>query len=371
MIIALFSIQNFFQNGIISLLIMTTPVQIHTFQRPTCPACGHVGSKLYERLKDRFFDTPGDWSMKRCTNKKCGTLWLDPSPLEEDFHILYSNYSTHKSDFSQENPPRKKTFLDRIRESYLYANYGYGTVPFFTDKTLGMLAYLHPAWKDAQAANIFYIPYKKDGLLLDVGCGSGNAMKDMQRRGWKVMGIDFDKVAVESAKEKGFNARVGDLFSQQFPASNFDAILLNHVIEHIPSPEKIFKECYRILKPGGKLVMMTPNANARGHEKYGRNWRGLETPHHLQIFTPQSLSLLAKETGFLKIKSFSSLQGVFYILGQSSELARKDTIDPYSSAYAKDFAYRPIIKHLRWLVFGWLHVLFPGRDEVAGIICTK
>lgn len=310
--------------------------------------------------------------MRKCSNPACGTLWLDPAPAEKDLTMLYANYSTHIEGVAVNVAAIKRPLLNRIRESYLFAQYGYDSPPLtFSDKALGLLAYLHPAWKDTQAANIFYIPFKKNGKFLDVGCGSGSAMETMRKMGWQVQGIDFDEAAIKLAKGKGLDVCVGDLESQNFPDNSFDSILLNHVIEHLPSPFRIFKECRRILKPGGTLVIITPNANARGHAIYKRNWRGLETPHHLQVFTPQALALLGGKAGFSNIKGFSSLQGVFYILGQSNELTKKAILDPYSSSYLKSFIYRPTIKHLLWFVLGWTHILLPGRDEVAVVICSK
>lgn len=351
---------------------MTSSLEIKTVEHPRCPVCKQPGSALYKNLKDRFFNVPGEWHMKKCADKKCGTLWLDPAPQESDLDKMYVNYSTHKDTPFPEKTARKRSLLDRIRESYLHKKYQYGRPPnSFIDKLLWVTAYMHPAWKDTQAANVFYLPYVKNGLLLDVGCGSGSAMEDMRKKGWRVLGIDFDQDAIENAKRKGLDARHGDLFSQAFPNDSFDAILLNHVIEHIPSPDKLFGECRRILKPGGTLVMITPNAHSRGHAKYGRNWRGLETPHHVHIFTPRSLAMLAQDAGFSKRKSFSSLQGIFYILGQSEELEREHIIDVYSSSYAESFAYKPLMKHLRWLALGWMHALFPDRDEVAVVLCRK
>ena len=80
-----------------------------------------------------------------------------------------------------------------------------------------------------------------------------------------------------------------------YPADSFDAVIMSHVIEHVPQPRELLAECARLLKLGGRLVMLTPNAESFGLDYYGRCWRGLEPPRHLQIFSQPAL-----ETGRLE-----------------------------------------------------------------------
>lgn len=347
--------------------------KIITTQHPTCPVCMSSGIPLYTDLADRLFDIPGTWSLVSCKDTSCKTLWLNPAPSEESIPLLYLSYPTHTTKTTIGDYIKKPTtLLDSIRGSYLERKYGYPTKNNSLFAVLiGFLAYLHPAWRDDQAANLFYIPAKSNGKLLDVGCGGGGAMEMMGNKGWKVTGIDFDQKAVANAKKKGLDVYCGDLFSQHFPESSFDAILLSHVIEHVPKPLELLKECYRILKKEGVLAILTPNANSRGHKRYGRNWRGLETPHHLQIFTPNSLAKLGEQAGFKENKSFSSMQGVFYILSQSKELEVSQKIDPYNPVLVKNTLYQKTKKHIYWFIFGLQHIVQPGRSEVAVLIAKK
>lgn len=343
--------------------------KIRTQMRTFCPVCNNAGAFIYRGVKDTMFHSEKEWDIRKCKNQGCGTLWLDPTPKEEDIPKLYAHYTTHIDPlFIAPKDTLLRKLLKQIRASYLSSKYGYkSSEDLWLSKLLGIFAYLHPGWRDDQEANIFYLPAKNNGVLLDVGCGAGNLLKSMQKMGWRGVGLDFDEKAVENAKRKGLDVHHGDLFSQKFPNDSFDAITMNHVIEHIPSPRDLLQECYRVLKKNGVMVIITPNAGSRGHAYFGRNWRGLEVPTHLQVFTVKSLGELSHKSGFSDVKSFSSLQGSLYILNASAQMAKSGTFDLETDAGL----LRRITKELRFLILSWLHILSPNRDEVAVVVCRK
>jgi SAM-dependent methyltransferase len=77
---------------------MTTPISaIKTKPRDVCPVCGHEGSTLYKDMKDYFLSTPGLWTINKCSNNSCSTLWLNPMPLEEEIWKAYQTYHTHSN----------------------------------------------------------------------------------------------------------------------------------------------------------------------------------------------------------------------------------------------------------------------------------
>ena len=120
----------------------------------------------------------------------------------------------------------------------------------------------------------------------------------MRDLGWVVEGVDFDKKAVEAARERGLTIRNGSLESHHYPTASFDAVTLNHVVEHLPDALVTLSECHRILKPSGILVLYTPNSASLGHAVFRSYWRGLEPPRHLQIYGPLSLGALLRQAGF-------------------------------------------------------------------------
>lgn len=100
---------------------------------------------------------------------------------------------------------------------------------------------------------------KKGQKILDVGCGRGDFSKGFKDLGLEVYGLDREKT--DSDMLNGINVQYADLETEKIPLSDatFDIIFSKSVIEHFFNPENFMKECYRVLKPGGKIIIMTPD----------------------------------------------------------------------------------------------------------------
>ncbi|MER2599595.1 MAG: class I SAM-dependent methyltransferase [Caldilineales bacterium] len=93
--------------------------------------------------------------------------------------------------------------------------------------------------------------------VLDVGCGAGNMMHHLSHYG-EVVGVDTYSPALTVAQQRGFNVQEGSADDLPFEAASFDIVTLLDVVEHVPNEHGVFSECYRVLKPGGKLVVTVP-----------------------------------------------------------------------------------------------------------------
>jgi 2-polyprenyl-3-methyl-5-hydroxy-6-metoxy-1,4-benzoquinol methylase len=286
--------------------------QIRSEHRPCCELCGNSGQYIHIDLADRLFAAPGHWNLKQCNNPKCRLVWLDPMPLKEDLGNAYSMYYTHQA--PEVNKAIPKGFIRQayrqLKMSYLADRYHYETgVSELFARSMGKLLYLFPLRRREVDSFVRRLSWVPKGKLLDVGCGSGLWLILMRELGWEVEGVDFDGASVNLAVEQGLKVHQGSLEQQTFSCSSFDAITLNHVIEHVPDPVQILSECARILKPGGQLIIATPNASAFGHRVFGKNWRGLEPPRHLYLFTPASMRSLLSQAGFhnARVGAYNSL----------------------------------------------------------------
>jgi 2-polyprenyl-3-methyl-5-hydroxy-6-metoxy-1,4-benzoquinol methylase len=239
--------------------------------------------------------------------------------LDEDIDKAYAGSYTHQQE-SELPPTLLRRVYGSVKENYISFKYSYRcglSAPF--NLMFGALMYLHPGRRADLDFSVFYLGSKPHGHLLDIGCGSGMLLKGMHHLGWQVEGVDFDAEAVRNARAKGLRVHLGSLAEQNFPDDTFDAVTMSHLIEHVSDPVALLRECYRILKPGGHLVIVTPNANSWGHRLYGADWRGLEPPRHIHIFANGPLKSVLREAGFHKVHLSTTIRAAnFYFIASRS-----------------------------------------------------
>ncbi|MGH7206387.1 MAG: class I SAM-dependent methyltransferase [Nitrospiraceae bacterium] len=159
------------------------------------------------------------------------------------------------------------------------------------------------------------IPYRGDGRILDVGCGPGKLLRVLRDWGWGVHGVDFSPVAVECAREKyGLEVRLGDLLQARYEDGYFDVVMFNHCLEHVYQPVETLREAYRILKPGGLLLIAIPNARSFESRLFGKWWVQWDVPRHLFHFTKQTMTRLLTKTGF-RLALIKDGMGTSFFLG--------------------------------------------------------
>lgn len=124
------------------------------------------------------------------------------------------------------------------------------------------------------------------GNLLEVGCGEGRGVEVLLPLANSYLGIDKIQEVIDSLKIKfpnvDFRQAVIPPF-EGFESNSFDTVVSFQVIEHIPNDRLFLEEIYRVLKPGGKAIISTPNIN----HTLSRN------PWHEREYTPQQLIDLA------------------------------------------------------------------------------
>lgn len=114
---------------------------------------------------------------------------------------------------------------------------------------------------------------KAGDKLLDIGCGDGTAAAFIRERlGIDVIGIDIDKEAVEKAKEKGVDARVGDAFALDFPSRGFELVLMECVFSILERQEEAIHEAFCMLKPGGHLILNDVYCREPDMERYRKDY---------------------------------------------------------------------------------------------------
>jgi 2-polyprenyl-3-methyl-5-hydroxy-6-metoxy-1,4-benzoquinol methylase len=266
---------------------------------PTCPVCG--ASKrdlLHEGLSDRvFFVAPGEWTLWRC--QECRSAYLDPRPTRETIGRAYEHYFTHEDGGPPPRPPRNafERLRAKLANGYRNARYGGNLQPA---SGLGAWVGEIPPLGWPVDSRYRYLP-RRPGRILDIGAGGGQWLELALEGGWRVAGAEPDPVAGERMRKMGMPARPSaeDWFDE---AGTFDALTMNHVIEHVHDPQQLLEAAFKLLKPGGQLFVETPNVDALGHAIYGRDWIALDPPRHLLLFNRESLRDTVRSAGFRRIR---------------------------------------------------------------------
>jgi SAM-dependent methyltransferase len=269
-----------------------------------CPLCHIAGKMLYRGMADRLFSAGGEeWGMAQCQNLQCGLIWMNPMPVVEDLSLAYEDYFTHEG--GKESSLRRLCLqLYGLCNAVPAAITGLGTAK--------------------ARMNSLFLDDVSPGKLLDVGCGDGRFLNEMRVNGWNCSGVEVDAKAVEQARKKyGLDVRLGFLADAAYPDNTFDAITLRHVIEHIPDPIAMLRECKRILRPRGRIVVVTPNTQSLGHEIFTKDWLGLDQPRHLMIFSPNSISWCAREAGISDFQVLTSPANADTVFAVSYSLVKR------------------------------------------------
>lgn len=301
--------------------------------RPDCLCCGERGEPLYAGLRDRLFGTVGTWAISRCPNPGCGMLWLDPMPLAEDIHKAYEKYYTHAARHGGGGLVRN--FFNGAKRGYLANHYGYNEGVGLVERLLGLLPWIYPGRPAELDFSVMWLRAGSRGRLLDVGAGSGWLVEHMNRLGWQAEGLDFDPQSVVSAHARGLVFHHGGLPQQNFPEASFDAVTMSHCIEHVHDPLAWLVEARRILRPGGRLALATPNNESFCHALFGASWFPLDPPRHLHLFNRKAMASIVRRAGFTRFRMFTSIRdanGAFIASRAISAFNKFDMLAPVGVA---------------------------------------
>ena len=141
---------------------------------------------------------------------------------------------------------------------------------------------------------------KKSGRVLDIGCGTGAFLFEMQGAGWDVVGLEPDDTAASIAREKhNLNPRnPQELFS--LDAASFDSITMWHVLEHVHTLDAYVAQLNKLMTDKAVLFVAVPNYTSHDAAQYGTAWAAYDVPRHLYHFSPNSMKALMERHG-LKI----------------------------------------------------------------------
>ena len=233
----------------------------------TCNLCAHATADIVPRAVPANAPSSGI-DIVRC--RGCGLLYAHPMPGPDALLTRYGDDYFHcptpieggYEDYRADEPLIRKTFRLRL--------------PLF----------LPEVSVDARA-------------VLDVGCATGAFLEVMRERGWTATGIEVSPAVRDTARAKGFAVTEKTLEQAGFAPASFDLITMWDVIEHLHDPLSALKACHQLLKPGGVIVITTPDASAPFARLTGKRWMGFRSVgEHVYFFGRKSIRAYLAAAGF-------------------------------------------------------------------------
>jgi len=249
-------------------------------QSTVCDLCGQEATKPVLLLAKR--------SLSMCCG--CGLVRLTPTPTPQELSAVYdtSAYYTH------EEPRISGSRADAIRNAVLNAYWGYPDQRSVLKRLTGALI----LWPLRERA----MPVKYPGSMpvLDIGCGNGQRLLELEARGCtNLYGVEPTAGAADQARKcTRADIRTSLLEEAGLPENHFQLVIMNQVLEHVPSPSATLRTVHEMLRLGGELYLTVPNYGGLEAKLFGKYWSGLQIPAHLHHFTPGPLRKLIEAAGF-------------------------------------------------------------------------
>jgi 2-polyprenyl-3-methyl-5-hydroxy-6-metoxy-1,4-benzoquinol methylase len=140
------------------------------------------------------------------------------------------------------------------------------------------------------------------GRLLEIGTGAGFFLKAAARAGWDAHGLELSAEAAAYARDTlGLDVRQCAAEEMPFEPGSFDAAAMFEVIEHLRDPMAVIRAARRAVRPGGVLVLSTPNLRALSRWMLGEQWAVLSPVEHLYYFTEHTLEAVLTAAGFGRV----------------------------------------------------------------------
>ena len=295
-----------------------------------CPICAQARATYFATARDvEYFTTPEDFTFYRCAD--CDVLFLSPMPSDRLSEIYPANYYSFQVEGSRSIAQRVKQFLD--------------------DRTFVELT------RDIKGSSL---------AALDVGGGSGWLLNDLKRaepRVNRTTVVDIDPRAEEIARSNG-HAFYLTTFEQFDANEQFDIILMLNLIEHVTDPVAVLRKAKKLLRPGGRIWIKTPNYDALDARIFkNRSWGGFHAPRHFVLFTKDSLVRHCEAAGFTVARCCYTQGAPFWAVSVINELRLLGLCTVTASRPSPESPLTPLF-HIIFAAFDFLRMPFAKTSQI-------
>jgi len=215
-----------------------------------CPVCGSRSLRRWRRLDG--------WMLRRC--RECELIFVSPRPTPAELDAMYSR--DYFETFDMKEPVDEAGIAKQAERVHIVGQ------------------------------------FKREGRLLDIGCGNGYFLEGARRAGFDVSGLDVSDWAARYCRDTfGIDVAGCDVHAADFPDAAFDVVTLWHNLEHQRYPVDALKRVAKWLAPDGVVLVRVPNIRSFDAVSLRTQWHGLSLPYHLVHFTPDTLREALRRAG--------------------------------------------------------------------------
>jgi 2-polyprenyl-3-methyl-5-hydroxy-6-metoxy-1,4-benzoquinol methylase len=133
--------------------------------------------------------------------------------------------------------------------------------------------------------------------ILDLGCSNGSFLELFSD--WDVYGVELEETAGKIAKQKHANIFIGDMRQANLKEDYFDCITIQDALDHSNDPFAVVKQCHKLLRAQGLLVIKVHNINCLLAKITGKKFYAIIPPWHLTYFSLKTLKMLLQKSNFV------------------------------------------------------------------------
>jgi SAM-dependent methyltransferase len=247
-----------------------------------CCICNNDSSEPIAVGEDFEYRTsPDTFLMMRCN--QCGLVYLNPRPAMEELARIYPP-DYHAYDFSE-------------------AQFGF----------------VYTVRRKLEARRLLSCcqGLPENARIVDVGCGDGfhlSLLRQFGKPSWQLEGIDPSHLAVTAARRTGLTIHQGTIQSLDLPKASYDLAFIIATLEHVDDPAQVLEVVRSLLRPGGRVVIVTDNTNTLDFRLFQqRHWGGYHFPRHWNLFSPPTLRQLAQKVDLEVVQLTTILSPVNWV----------------------------------------------------------
>lgn len=286
--------------------------------------------------------SPDEFRVVRCA---CGLVYLDPRPAIAELDRIYPDdyYAYQIIDQRLRSSKGKASTLRAFMEERAIARYR-----VYTDRIA----------RGSEPVRV-----------LDVGCGDGTVLNQWRSAlGGEASthGIEMNEKAAEIARAQGHEVTARRIEECELAPESFDFAYSFHVIEHVEDPTGFMRSLRKAIKPGGHVLIETPNVGTWDFRLFQRrHWGGYHFPRHFNLYDAETFGALAAKTGFTVERVEYVPSAVFWVWTFHSMLFEK-------RRKLADRLFPPVDILLRGSPWIWaLMSLFTGVDMVGRLLTGR